>query len=222
MGICKELRIKFFCAFAFYSYKESSILELDELRSRTVSSSMLLYAPRYFVPWNTLLYECIESFISNWMSYFFLLNPFRNTSFSVSSILISNTRTIWEKSLKEVWPHCPVCFSVVIVTLATACCLLLITLYACVVFSVQVSSLPEWQQDNFMLEAIPGMAVDQRQKQPDFRYGVTGLSFVFLDSGTQIYLEFTTEEWQGEEENSSEYLCSEIPDGNISRMIKIF
>jgi hypothetical protein len=29
-----------------------------------------------------------------------------------------------------------------------------------------------------MLEAIPGMAVDQREKQPAFRYGVTELSFV--------------------------------------------
>jgi hypothetical protein len=82
MGICKEHKTKFFCTFT--SCKGSSILEQDELRSVAVPSSVFLYAFRYFVPWDTVLYEGTELFISNWISHLFLLNPFRNTSFSVS------------------------------------------------------------------------------------------------------------------------------------------
>jgi hypothetical protein len=58
--------------------------------------------------------------------------------------------------------------------------MLLIALYAWVVFSEHLKSLPEWQQDNFLLETVPGMAVDQRQKQPAFRYGVIELSFLLF------------------------------------------
>jgi hypothetical protein len=62
--------------------------------------------------------------------------------------------------LKEARPHFHVYFAVVIVALATASCVLLIPLCAWVVFSVHLNSLPEWQQDKFMLEAIPGMGLD--------------------------------------------------------------
>jgi hypothetical protein len=127
-------------------------LELDELDSEAVSCSMFLCSVRYFDPWEIIFYECTASIIGKWMSYLFLLNLARNTLkfFSLSQSHTTNMR----RNLKEEWYHCRVCFAVVIVAMATACCVLLIPLHVWVVFSVRLNNFPEWQQDNLVLEVI--------------------------------------------------------------------
>jgi hypothetical protein len=111
------------------------------------------------------------------MSYLFLLNRVRNTLrfFSLSSGHTTNLR----RRLKEEWYHCRVCFAMVIVAMATACCATYtITCLGCVLSATEQLSWVATGQP--CAWSYPGMSLDLKAE-------ITAVGIRWADHATHFY-----------------------------------